>query len=213
MSLVGVKIWDLLRLNYSVDQITESLATEFSVPRKQVYDDVVAFVSDLTQKRLLLSSKPNPKTGHLGTILSLALRCHWIFQRWSYKQPKAGRFLFLKALIALLVFDLLVFSKSLSRMLEFIQSWTTAPFSPTSDPVDRVCRAIAYAGVLYPKRVLCLQRSAVTTCLLRSCGVPAQMVIGAQKYPFKAHAWTEVDGRAINERRDVQNIYLVWERC
>jgi hypothetical protein len=53
----------------------------------------------------------------------------------------------------------------------------------------------------------------VTTCLLRTCGIPAQMVIGAQEFPFKAHAWTEVDGRAINERRDVQKVYLVWERC
>jgi len=43
--------------------------------------------------------------------------------------------------------------------------------------------------------------------------VPAQMVIGAQKLPFKAHSWTEVNGRAINERFDVQKVYGVWERC
>jgi hypothetical protein len=37
--------------------------------------------------------------------------------------------------------------------------------------------------------------------------------LGAQTVPVKAHAWTEVDGKAINERRDVQRIYAVWERC
>jgi len=84
--------------------------------------------------------------------------------------------------------------------------------APT-DAVERISKAVNYACVAYPKRVLCLQRSAVTTCLLRSWGVPAQMVMGAQKVPFKAHAWTEVDGRAINERREVQKIYGVWERC
>lgn len=56
-----------------------------------------------------------------------------------------------------------------------------------------------------PKQVLCLQRSAVTTCLMRHNGLRATMVLGAQTLPFKAHAWTEVDGRAVNERRDVQS--------
>jgi hypothetical protein len=49
--------------------------------------------------------------------------------------------------------------------------------------------------------------------LLRRCGIPASMVMGAQMLPFKAHAWTEVDGRAINERREVQKVYTAWERC
>jgi hypothetical protein len=38
-------------------------------------------------------------------------------------------------------------------------------------------------------------------------------VIGAQKFPFKAHAWVEVNGRVVNERSDVQSIYGIWERC
>jgi hypothetical protein len=48
---------------------------------------------------------------------------------------------------------------------------------------------------------------------MRSVGVTAHMVIGAQKVPFKAHAWTEVNGAAINERKEVKSIYGVWERC
>ena len=31
--------------------------------------------------------------------------------------------------------------------------------------------------------------------------------------PFKAHAWVEVDGRAVNERSNVQATYAVWDRC
>ena len=75
-----------------------------------------------------------------------------------------------------------------------------------------LCKAVNHACVWYPKRVLCLQRSAVTTCVLRNCGVPASMVMGAQTLPFKAHAWTEVDERPITNRA-VQTIYSVWERC
>lgn len=84
---------------------------------------------------------------------------------------------------------------------------------PTDDALHQVCNAINRACVWYPKRILCLQRSAVTTCLLRNCGVPARMTIGAQRFPFRAHAWTEVNGRPVNERREVEKIYLVWDRC
>ncbi len=125
----------------------------------------------------------------------------------------AMRFLFWKALIGLLAFDLLLLGRHFSRMHRFVRNWRVSPIPSSSDVIGLVCGAVNSACVWYPKRVLCLQRSTVTTCLLRSCGVPAQMVIGAQKMPFKAHAWTEVHGQAINERRDVQGIYGVWERC
>ena len=121
--------------------------------------------------------------------------------------------LFWEALIGLLLYDLLGFSRNFGRMRRFVMGWRIAQRHPAPNVIDQVCRAVNYAGVWYPKRVLCLQRSAVTTCLLRSRGVPAQFVTGAQKTPFKAHAWTEVNGRAINERRDVQTSYGIWERC
>jgi hypothetical protein len=123
------------------------------------------------------------------------------------------RFLFCKALIGLLAFDLARMSHDFSRLHRFTRNWRIAGRPASRDAVDQVCKAVNYACVVYPKRVRCLQRSVVTTCLLRSLGVPACMVMGAQKLPFKAHAWTEVDGRAINERRDVQSIYGMWERC
>jgi len=213
MTHVGVKIWDLLRRNSTVEQITEALATEFSVSRQQLYEDVIAFINDLTQKGLLLTGKPNKRKRQLWWVLALILGGHRTLQRWSPIPGKASRFLFWKALIALLAFDLLRFGGSFPRMHEFVQSWTIAPWPALPDAVERGCRTVDWACVWYPKRVLCLQRSAILTCLLRSCGVPAQMVMGAQKVPFKAHAWTEVEGRAINERTDVQSIYMIWERC
>jgi hypothetical protein len=121
--------------------------------------------------------------------------------------------LFWEALIGLLLYDVFGFGHNFNRMHRFVLNWKIAKRLAAPDAVDQVCRAVNYAGVWYPKRVLCLQRSAITTCLLRSQGIPAQMAIGAQKTPFKAHAWTEVNGCAINERKDVRAIYGVWERC
>jgi hypothetical protein len=123
------------------------------------------------------------------------------------------RFLTARALVRLLAFDVFGLGRNFSKMHRIVSSYEVVERTPPAEAVDRVCEAVNHVCVWYPKRVLCLQRSAVTTCLLRQCGVAAEMVMGAQNLPFKAHAWTEVDGRAINERRDVQKIYGVLERC
>jgi hypothetical protein len=39
------------------------------------------------------------------------------------------------------------------------------------------------------------------------------MVIGAQQLPFKAHAWVEVDGRVVNDKQHVPEMYAVLNRC
>src|SRR6266849_3631595 len=123
------------------------------------------------------------------------------------------RFLFWKALIGLVAFDSLLLVRNFATLHRIVRNWKLSGRKALLDTTERVCDAVNLACSWYPKRALCLQRSAVTTCLLRNCGVAAEMVIGAQKLPFKAHAWVEVDRRAVNERTDVQSIYGVWERC
>ena len=77
----------------------------------------------------------------------------------------------------------------------------------------RLCYALDYACVFYFKRVLCLQRSAAATLLLRRHGWSAEMVLGAQMLPFKSHAWVEVDGIVVNDKPYMLEIYQVLERC
>jgi hypothetical protein len=120
--------------------------------------------------------------------------------------------MFFQALFALLVYDILSKFRPFKTLHSTVKGWKVAKKSPAQDTVDRVCSAVNYACAWYPKQALCLQRSFVATYLLRKYGVPAQMVLGAQKLPFKAHAWVEVNGRAVNERSSVQ-AYGVWERC
>ena len=76
-----------------------------------------------------------------------------------------------------------------------------------------LCRALDLASVFYLKRVLCLQRSAATTILLRRHGFPAEMVIGAQILPFKSHAWVEIERTVVNDKPYMAEIYQVLERC
>ncbi len=212
MTPVGAQIWRLLQANRSFDQTLDSLASQFQhVPRQQLCDDLRAFLADLQESNLLCSTISAERPSLIDRLLL-----------WINKKSRGGslktrialpRFLFWKAFIGLFAYDVLGFGQKFPRINFFVRHFEVSQRLSSPETVARVCQALNYACVWYPKRVLCLQRSAVLTCLLRSCGVTAQMVMGAQKSPFKAHAWTEVDGRAINERNDVHSIYLVWERC
>lgn len=121
--------------------------------------------------------------------------------------------LFCRALLALLTYDVLNTVCPFNTLYLIVRRWKVALRAADSAIIERVCTAVNYACIWYPKQALCLQRSFVTTYLLRKGGIAAHMVLGAQKLPFKAHAWVEVDGQAINERSNVQATYAVWDRC
>jgi hypothetical protein len=121
--------------------------------------------------------------------------------------------LFFQALFVLLVYDILSALCGFQTIYSMVRGWKVQGETDDAGIIDRVCIAVNYACVWYPKQALCLQRSFVTTYLLRKHGVATEMVLGAQKVPFKAHAWVEVDGRAINERSNVQATYAVWDKC
>src|SRR6266481_4766702 len=112
--------------------------------------------------------------------------------------------LFFRAFFALLVYDFISTFRPFETLHSTVKGWKVAKKPLAQDTIERVCTAVNYASVWYPKQALCLQRSFVTTYLLRKKGVACQMVLGAQKLPFKAHAWVEVNGQAINERLNVQ---------
>lgn len=122
--------------------------------------------------------------------------------------------LFIQALCALLAYDVIRTCCRFETIHTMVRRWKIArKHGAAQDALDRVCNAVNYACIWYPKQVLCLQRSFVATYLLRKHGVDARMALGAQKIPFQAHAWVEVNGRAVNERSDVQATYSVWDRC
>jgi hypothetical protein len=121
--------------------------------------------------------------------------------------------LFVEAVAALFVYDILSTLCPFRMLYRMAKGWTVVHRADPRDVSARVFAAVNYACVWYPKQALCLQRSFVTTYLLRKHGIPAQLVLGAQRVPFKAHAWVEVDGRAVNERSNVQATYAAWDRC
>jgi len=121
--------------------------------------------------------------------------------------------LFLKAYWNLALFHRYVSRGDFANLYSKVRACPvrTGTFSP--DVTSRISSAINLACIWFWKEALCLERSAATTCLLRRHGVAAHMVVGAQRLPFKAHAWVEIDGSVVNDRPYTPEMYQVLDRC
>jgi Transglutaminase-like superfamily len=119
--------------------------------------------------------------------------------------------LLIRAYLLLLSFETAIrrgqFNTVYRRVRHCAAGTSPKPFGPSDAPT-----AINTACVLYFKQVECLQRSAALVCLLRQLGTPAELVIGAQQLPFRAHAWVEVNGVVVNDSAPSVQLYGVLDR-
>ena len=123
-------------------------------------------------------------------------------------KTQPGKWETFTAFCALFAFDLVLRFRGFEALVKKVGSWPTAePHVTDAEVCRRICAAVNRAQVYYPKKAMCLQHSAVVTCLLRRNGVPAQMVLAAQEFPPKAHAWVEVAGAVVNDFKQVKTRY------
>jgi hypothetical protein len=120
--------------------------------------------------------------------------------------------LFFAAYWKLIRFDLYLARSDFAALYQKVRNCKIEKNRP-SRRVEEVCSAVDLACICYWKKTLCLQRSAATACLLKRNGIPAEMVIGAQQMPFRAHAWVEVQGRVVNDKSYTPEMYAVLDRC
>jgi hypothetical protein len=118
-----------------------------------------------------------------------------------------------EAYLRLLWFEVYLVRADFSALYNRVRDFPVLPTTPAPLTMQAICHAVDLASVLYSKQVLCLQRSAVTVCVLRRHGFRAQLVIGAQHMPFKSHAWVEVEGCVVNDKAYIPEIYSVLDRC
>jgi hypothetical protein len=122
-------------------------------------------------------------------------------------------FLFLQAYWQLILFDLYIARDDFAGLYGKVRNAPFAQKTLSGDAAGRICAAVDFACIWYWKEALCLQRSAAATSLLKQHGIAAELVIGAQQMPFKAHAWVEVCGRVVNDKPYMSEMYQVLDRC
>jgi hypothetical protein len=119
----------------------------------------------------------------------------------------------LESWLLLLYFDGVMRLSAFNRLHGIVRKQKIRPTEKVYETSEQLCHAVDLACVFYFKRVQCLQRSAATTVLLRRHGWKAEMVLGAQLLPFMSHAWVEIEGRVVNDKPYMPEIFQVLERC
>ena len=121
--------------------------------------------------------------------------------------------LVLESWLLLFYFDCVMRFRDFKSLHRFVREQKVSSQETMGAASEQMCHAVDVACVFYFKRVLCLQRSAAATVILRRHGWKAEMVLGVQLLPFLSHAWVEIEGRVVNDKPYMGEIFQVLERC
>lgn len=230
VNVVGSRIIELLKNGSTQSAITGQISREFGIGLERAENDVQQFLYTLKKHHLVENREAecgslSRNQGHRidGTLRLGAPSREGVRERWDFNcspglggranETRTFSFLVLKAYLQLIRFDLYLTRGNFAVLYDKVRDSPLRKATPAANAVECICSAVDVACIWYWKEALCLQRSAATSCLLKSHGIFAQMVIGTQQMPFKAHAWVEVDGRVVNDKPHVQEIYTVLNRC
>jgi transglutaminase superfamily protein/coenzyme PQQ synthesis protein D (PqqD) len=208
---VGSLIWTKLaasRRGLMLHSIVDDLSERFhEVSRQRIEADVSKLLESFRSKGIIIAgskyrSSFSQSTNHY--LRSLArVSASLLFRLGLYT---------VTAFLGIVTVNLVLRILGFHTLCEVVKGWPVSDRNASPGAKEQICAAVQKAGSWYPREAMCLQRSAITTCLLRQIGIAADMVIGCRKIPFGAHAWVEVDGEVANDKRQVQEFYKVLGR-
>ena len=210
---IGSQIWQQLVLSKAgllPTELVSKLKTEYTdIPLDQIENDVASILASLRTRNLVEpvpdSNRANYRNRFLSTttrnVMVLSIRCCLALH------------LSVPAVLLLLLFvDLSLKLGRFNLLYTVVQTWPVSKCTIASQTYEEVLDDVASGLAIYPRQAQCLQRSAVATCLLRSRGHSAHMVIGCQRHPFLVHAWTEVGDQVVNDRPAVRQTHHFMDR-
>ena len=229
---VGALTWMVLEdipVSLSLDEIVGALEERFQainaegelrydVPHEQLGEDTSRFLEKMVSMGLLQMSRNSGgqqfysiSADVSGTTSAPETTADEFTQNQTEEIIDnisfSGRETF-SAFFGLMAFDLLLKVAGFQYLIKKVERWPTAEPRTTDREICRRVRAMVdRAQMYYPKKAMCLQHSAVVTCLLRRRGVPAEMVLAAQEFPPKAHAWAEVLNEVVSDSPGVKTKY------
>lgn len=227
---VGALTWLVLekhRTGITLEDVVEELSAKFiainaegqlryDVTSERLRSDTARFLKQLVEMHLV-QRETEPEVyriseGVSGTTANAPLAPDAITPTTDFSPQhdiRPSKRETLTAFIGLLAFDLLLKIRGFQALLDKVEKWPAAkPPAMDREICRRVSAAVDRAQMYYPKKAMCLQHSAVLTCLLRWRGVPAEMILAAQHFPAKAHAWVEVAGTVVNGNQSVRTKYF-----
>jgi hypothetical protein len=212
---VGGAVLSGVQRGLALAEIASELATRCNVPLDRVLVDVEQFSVQLVSTGLIEpASSSTVREGEQQPSVAAETESSVIVGNES--APPASQTVFLWVLAAylgLVTIDIALRLFGFARVYRLLR-WRPSGGKPSDLGRARgLAHAVDRAAAMYFKRAWCLERSLVTVLLLRLCGLPARLVLGAKRMPFGAHAWVELDGVVINDDPRHCTGYSVLERC
>lgn len=208
LDTMAADMWRSLAAGATEEEVAIRIAEECEVDSDQVLRDLRALVSQMATLCITPEQTHCSPPDCNATTDGAAKSFPWYGHDLSQPRPKPRVFSTMLAFFGLLLFDFVLSFKCLKSLCVMVSGWNVKSRPPLdNEAVGRICIAVEKACVWYPKKAVCLQRSAVTTCLLRNCGISARMVFAARPMPLLFHAWVEVAGTVINDHPTVTRAY------
>ncbi|MFO0881715.1 MAG: lasso peptide biosynthesis B2 protein [Gemmataceae bacterium] len=179
-----------LGLHHDMPHVCARMAERYDLDADTLRADLEGLLADLHRQGLLAASRRPRRAGFLG----------WLTAPGRASGPITP------ALVGRLL-RRAWWSLRLTGWAPTLRRWSQ-PYATPSSPaptdlpaqVDAAIREAASAQLLFP--VACKERALVAFHLLRAVhGLPAELIIGVQHYPFLAHAWVEFDGQTLTDDR------------
>ena len=208
---VAAEMLDLLQISTPKTEIIERIAQRYRVDKMRVAGDLEVLLQRIRVLGPLATPARRANSEPSGIFANSQSSFPWYGQYMRPRPPRADYLTVLRAVLGLGVFDVVLRTLSINTLCALVRRWPVKRCKAVdvATTIGRTCDAVERAGVWYARASLCLQRSAVTTCLLRNRGISARMVVGACPMPFLAHAWVEVDGVVVNDWPRVKSFYQV----
>lgn len=186
---VGTRVWALLGNDTNVPNIAAYLSEEFDAPVEQIAADVDRLLQQLADewRVIVLVAQPLPPIEPSGVVCGLTL------------------------VMVTLGLRIIGLRRSLATA-ERLSRRVPPAAEPSPDFLANVVRKVATAAAFFPGRALCLEQALTLYLCLRRRGVAARLRIGAQPYPFAAHAWVEYHGALVGSSHDQVSQFVPFER-
>jgi hypothetical protein len=208
LNRVAARMWTLICAGNTESEVAQFIANECDVDQELVAEDLRNVLRNAAERGIIPGCVQHRNDGPVVTSAASRPTFPWYGQDAGAPRPQPKGATVIRAFLALALFDLILSTRSLKALCRAVSKRPVGRRNlDDPDLIGRICTAVERACVWYPRRAVCLQRSAVTACLLRMFGVPAEMVVAAKVMPTLAHAWVEVDGCVVNDFPKVKNFY------
>jgi hypothetical protein len=199
---VAAEMWELLAEGRSTSETASEIARRYQVDEALVVSDLSELLRVASQMGLTPALTAPSHPAQDRAII------HDSSESIQIAPAKPPWLMVISAFVGLTWFDMLLCVTSMEKMCRTVKTWRVRKrLKEPNETINNVCNAVQQACIWFPHKAVCLQRAAITTCMLRSYGIDARMVIGIRPMPFLAHAWTEVNGAVVNERPQVKTFY------